>query len=746
MKTKFVVLIVLLIVESSLPQLNWKWISPDPPVTQIFSSVVLDSVAYFNCYYSSVMKMDLYTEKVEMLSTYAPQNCGFGYANLQQLGFANSQIGYMAESCYGQYRTLDGGNTWTAVSSGQSNLRLVLFSTDKIGWLLGESGFYRTTNAGANWVKKNAPFFATGTFTKMFALDSNRLWVLKSAIYDGNGASLWHSTNSGTNWNIVNTGLISKPDSQVTFYDMKINTNGIGFIVGSIFTPNNYSLVGFVLRTQDMGLTWSIDYFPNERFVNILSNSNNEWFLIGNRGYYDHSQIIHRKTIDNGVTWQYTEPLAGLTPSSTVYTAIFSAVKNGIYIFSNRGIYISYDGGANYSKMSSELDAVVGNLSFETIPKSPEKQLAIAYAEYTSWPYLLSTDAGYTWTRQEFPTSIGGYLWRVEISEGIIYLIIDQTKLYKSTDQGKTWQFISLPVWNSGLRALSAFSSKILSVKSYPNLLSSYDGGLNWISGPVIDNIWWKSTSIGSPGLIVGVGTYYDSTVAKGFIYRTSDYGLSWHIIDTDQELTRVEMKTKDIGYASSIRTIYKTTDSGLSWSSILTAGNDGGFYQMDFLDSIKGTIIEGYKIRQTTNGGKNWITTDFNLPISGSQDLKYNIYGDLFIAGGGALLMIPSSEKNIVQNETPLNEANNQFIISSCYPNPFNPSSTIRYSITKSDNVTMKIFNLLGQEITTLVNEVKDVGTYDVIWEANDLPSGIYFYRIQSGEFLETKKMILLK
>ena len=84
-------------------------------------------------------------------------------------------------------------------------------------------------------------------------------------------------------------------------------------------------------------------------------------------------------------------------------------------------------------------------------------------------------------------------------------------------------------------------------------------------------------------------------------------------------------------------------------------------------------------------------------------------------------------------------------FSLAQNYPNPFNPSTTIRYELPKAARVTIKIFNTLGQEIAVLVNEHKDAGSYQAIWNAN-VPSGIYFYRLQAGEFVETKKAILLK
>jgi hypothetical protein len=83
-------------------------------------------------------------------------------------------------------------------------------------------------------------------------------------------------------------------------------------------------------------------------------------------------------------------------------------------------------------------------------------------------------------------------------------------------------------------------------------------------------------------------------------------------------------------------------------------------------------------------------------------------------------------------------------FSISQNYPNPFNPSTIISYAVPRSANVSLRVFNTLGQEVASLVNELKEAGYHRVTWNAN-VPSGIYFYRLQAGEFTETKKMILL-
>jgi len=90
--------------------------------------------------------------------------------------------------------------------------------------------------------------------------------------------------------------------------------------------------------------------------------------------------------------------------------------------------------------------------------------------------------------------------------------------------------------------------------------------------------------------------------------------------------------------------------------------------------------------------------------------------------------------------------EIPSHFVLEQNYPNPFNPSTTISFSLPRSAYVTLKVYNLLGQEIETLVNGMRTAGTYKVEWRTNNLPSGVYFYGLTAGSAASTSKMLLLK
>jgi len=85
-------------------------------------------------------------------------------------------------------------------------------------------------------------------------------------------------------------------------------------------------------------------------------------------------------------------------------------------------------------------------------------------------------------------------------------------------------------------------------------------------------------------------------------------------------------------------------------------------------------------------------------------------------------------------------------FIMMQNYPNPFNPTTSIQYAISSRQFVSLKVYDVLGNEIETLVNEEKPVGTYEMTWSAEQLPSGVYFYQLRAGNYSETKKMVLIR
>jgi hypothetical protein len=161
-------------------------------------------------------------------------------------------------------------------------------------------------------------------------------------------------------------------------------------------------------------------------------------------------------------------------------------------------------------------------------------------------------------------------------------------------------------------------------------------------------------------------------------------------------------------------------------------APNDNGTYEDEIAgDNIYTTYGEATPLFEDSDTYKNQVYTRV---IARSTDKVYQI--------SDVLLKI----EYLVDVEDNINEIPEKFSLDQNYPNPFNPSTTIKYSIPKQSNVALKVFDVLGSEVATLVNKEQSQGNYEVEFDGSDLTSGIYFYRLQAGDYVQTKKMILLK
>jgi hypothetical protein len=137
---------------------------------------------------------------------------------------------------------------------------------------------------------------------------------------------------------------------------------------------------------------------------------------------------------------------------------------------------------------------------------------------------------------------------------------------------------------------------------------------------------------------------------------------------------------------------------------------------------------------------GEEWVNGQW---ISEDEPLRITNPDGIIIGFLAKELFLYYSPPTSVENE---NNIVNGFNLLQNYPNPFNPTTTIRYEVPDKNFVTIKVYDILGNEIATLVNEEKPPGTYEVEFNASDLACGIYFYQLKAGDFIDTKKMILLK
>ena len=190
--------------------------------------------------------------------------------------------------------------------------------------------------------------------------------------------------------------------------------------------------------------------------------------------------------------------------------------------------------------------------------------------------------------------------------------------------------------------------------------------------------------------------------------------------------------------------TILKTTDGGATWQVQPSPGTSLNAFK--FLDTGEGWVAaDSGKIFKTVDGGNTWLSQNSGVQSSlTSVDFTDRLHG-VAVGGSGVVLVTKNGGVTAVSERT-IASVPGSPTLQQNYPNPFNPSTTINYSLPANSRVVLKVYDLLGREVRTLVDEKQNAGYHNVTFQAAGLPSGVYFYRLQAATYSETKKLLLLK
>ncbi|MDI6804607.1 MAG: YCF48-related protein [Bacteroidota bacterium] len=322
-------------------------------------------------------------------------------------------------------------------------------------------------------------------------------------------------------------------------------------------------------------------------------------------------------------------------------------------------------------------------------------------------------DGGNNWTRKVLSQSngdFGFYIQFVDATTGwlaVANLGTVSGSLYKTTDGGTNWNPISsgsfiLPYF---INANDGFAINVGPDIPPPYvILQTSDGGVNWTT-QYVDTTQGALNALHftdvNNGWVVG---------SKGKIFKTSNGGTNWHRIshpsmNTNPNSKALHFISSTIGWIGTddgmgSRKVIHTTDAGNSWS-IQNVPVTSSIFSISFADISNGWLVSDYGVIAKYSTGVG-VKNNYNNP--------------------------------------------NQFYLNQNYPNPFNPSTVIKWQSPVSGHQTLKVYDLLGNEVVALLNEYKTAGSYEVEFNASNLTSGVYFYRLTAGTFTETKKLVLLR
>lgn len=243
------------------------------------------------------------------------------------------------------------------------------------------------------------------------------------------------------------------------------------------------------------------------------------------------------------------------------------------------------------------------------------------------------------------------------------------------------------------------------------------------------------------------LATYNNGSV----ILKTTNGGSNWFDVYTNssKELFVMDVDNNGsngvvMGGDNSHYTIIRTTTGGSTWYTDVDAP---GQKIRKFIQRSDTTyaVGNGGQIRRLIGWQQNWVLQN----TSTTQKLQsvhhfHGLANKVFVVGDTGVVLKTLNGGVWVQNIS--TEIPSGYFLGQNYPNPFNSTTTIRFALLKKDNVTIKIYDLLGKESGVVVNDIFEAGTFEVNYDASSLTSGVYYYRISSGTFSETKKLVLLK
>ncbi len=365
----------------------------------------------------------------------------------------------------------------------------------------------------------------------------------------------------------------------------------------------------------------------------------------------------------------------------------------------------------------------------------------VLYAGSDDGNIYVSTDTGSTWTSHSYGSAVPVNGMAVSPTTGTFLIITEGNGGFRSTDNGITW--VQIPnTAGAVFRTINMRTNGNFYLGTQNDgFFRSTDDGINWtpISSGVPESNVRSSLITNSGAILIGVK-------GSNGIYRTTDDGTTWTLTGFPQSYriyTLCEAPNNYIyaGTGEFMHGIFRSTDDGLTWTNV---------YQSDtiqFNNSIAydGNIYVGglfNGVFRSTDNGNSWtvITNGFQSLIG----FSLCGFGGYIFAGTGAGLYRSSNAVSAVNEDK--NIAPNNFSLEQNYPDPFNPSTKIKYSIPNSEFVSLKVYDVLGKEVATLVNQQNGAGIHEVNFNASKLASGIYFYRLEAGKNILTRKMLLIK
>jgi photosystem II stability/assembly factor-like uncharacterized protein len=692
---------------------GWSWQNPYPQGNDLY-----DVTQFWTDYGGTGWFVGASGTLIETNNADFYQRADLGNGSLMAVSMTDRDHAWITSSSQSAsiYFTSNRGQTWIEQFRDSS-----LFASDiqmlnnQLGWATANGPWHsfatvmRTTDGGTTWAKQLLD--SSAGLDAVSFVDARHGWVA------GYGNLLARTTDGGLTWE-----KLASPAYEMQGMEFTDSLNGYFLGIVQIY------------MTHDGGQTWHPSGARNRTWLMHAEFVGTQLgWVTGNDGL-----MLH--TTDGGETWaEQTTGTHEQINSVHFYTYPYGqAVGNGGVIL------YTYDGGQHWNVQSH----------------NPAEGAALYRASFsragTGWAInngnviLHTTDGGIHWTNQTTAWSLA-FRDIAAVSAESAFLVGDGGGIFLTTDGGQHW----LPQYSGTsypLERVRFVNNLVGWVGSGSNeLLHTTDGGIHWTmqhdeySHYLLDMTFVDENT----GWMVDGGYPW-----SGQIRRTTDGGITWEsqFISADTVFFSCSFPDAQNGWCGGLwcpdpegqgyAVLLHTTDGGLTWLP-QTVG-DTETEEVDdvvFTDAQNGWALTEDGIFVTNNGGENWYHQEtpatqrlYALAANGPHSMWA-------VGGNGAILHWTGT--NAVN---PPHVFIPQKLTLTAYPNPFNPRTTITYTLPQSGRVTLDVFDITGRLTARLQDGLITAGEHAITFDGSALASGIYFARMQVGSTTQTMRMILLK
>jgi photosystem II stability/assembly factor-like uncharacterized protein len=740
------ILLAMLSMNASLAQEGWTWQNPLPQGNDLHDVYVFeDNRAIAVGDGGTIVEIDGSGQIVRTRHVVGGHEECF-----RRVSFGSRDVGYISGDGF-VLKTVDGGTTWVetgvGLTWGSEAFSELFFVNDSVGWAAstanlwaGRAGaFLRTVNGGDTWTELELQH----RFCTAFCfLDADTGWAILDTSYfvgcDHGGYTVpplffVKTTDGGGTWEKIAEGA-HRDYLFLFFVNDTCGWRG-GYRWG-------------IERTRD-GVTWvsCSDSVTCEQvhFVDAASG----WALI------ESDSILY--TDNGGDTWK-NQAFSG-SEGVTLSRMHFNSWGHGCAVGMRGHIRIKPVGKETWTEASQSLFLNADLYDVKVVGRDDVWVCGTERYRFSS-PFscgvlLHTTDGGMNWEKIRFEDSSFHVLTDMFFLDARQGWAVGNNFVVRTTDAGETWEVLDVS-HIEGEDLMRVFFRDSLNgwamASGGKHMLKTVDGGATWVkwegnfatymSGDAIDMFFYGPNL----GWLVGANT----------LFLTFDGGQNWHLqksgywtFHSIQFFDSLEGWVSARGFGGEPYSILHSTDGGFDWVSRCSPPADAR--SLTFHDRMRGYAYCGTlqgSVYYTSNGGADW---QYHTPDPSRSYIRAIAFADdgtgWAVGRNGVILKTTMDGIATGIDEDPLPDLEPvSYCLHQNYPNPFNPRTTIHFGLPHTEYVTLKVYNVLGEEVSMIVEGKHGAGMHHATWDASGLPSGVYFYRLTAGEYVQTNKMVLTR